>query len=146
MKYLGSRLVDANLLGLAVPYGVVAADDPRMAATAARIEEDILRGNGLHRYAEDTYYGGGAWVVLSAWLGWYWAEQGGLDLARELLGWVEAQADADGGLPEQVPVNLNDPAYLPVWQERWGEIARPLLWSHAKHLILREAVDRAGKG
>jgi GH15 family glucan-1,4-alpha-glucosidase len=57
---------------------------------------------------------------------------------------VEAQADADGELPEQVPVNLNDPAYLPVWRERWGEIARPLLWSHAKHLILREALDRAG--
>jgi GH15 family glucan-1,4-alpha-glucosidase len=143
VKYLGSGLVDANLLGLSVPYGVVAPDDPVMAATADRIEEEIVRGNGLHRYAEDTYYGGGAWVLLSAWLGWYWAERGGLDRARVLLGWVEAQADADGELPEQVPVNLNDPAYLPVWRARWGEIARPLLWSHAKHLILREALDRA---
>jgi len=39
-------------------------------------------------------------------------------------------------LPEQVAENLNAPSYYPTWVERWGEIASPLLWSHAKYIIL----------
>jgi len=28
----------------------------------------------MHRYADDTYYGGGEWVLLATWLGWYYVE------------------------------------------------------------------------
>ena len=101
----------------------------------ARIEADLARGGGLHRYAADTYYGGGEWVLLTAWLGWYYAELGEAAKARAALRWVEAQADSHGQLPEQVPTNLIDLDYLQPWRERWGEIANPLLWSHAQYLI-----------
>lgn len=152
VKFCGQDSVDASLLGLAVPYRVVAVDDPMMLATVRQIENTLGQGGGLHRYAADTYYGGGEWVLLTAWLGWYYCEldriHPGLDggaaaKARACLDWVEAQASQAsqtggpaGWLPEQVPHHLNDPAYFPVWQARWGDIATPLLWSHAKHLIL----------
>ncbi len=135
-KFVGSTDVDASLLGLAVPYRVVAPDDPLMQATVARIERDLRRGGGLHRYAADTYYGGGEWVLLTAWLGWYNTLVGERQQAELARKWIEAQADVQGWLPEQVPATLNDPTYCAPWRERWGEIASPLLWSHAMYLIL----------
>lgn len=147
VKFAGQPAVDASLLGLAVPYGVVAADDARMLATAAEIERSLWSG-GVHRYAADTYYGGGEWVLLAAWLGWYQQQLGALEgpnaglagpkIAR-ILGWIEAQAAADGSLPEQAPERLNDPAYYQPWLKRWGPIATPLLWSHANYMILKKA-------
>jgi GH15 family glucan-1,4-alpha-glucosidase len=113
------------------------------------IRETILRNGGLHRYAADTYYGGGAWILLSAWLGWYYAE---LDKSgaghrveyreriHELENWIASQAKANLELPEQVPQNLNDPAFHPEWVGRWGDIASPLLWSHAKYIILMKSI------
>ena len=135
VKYAGSTAVDASLLGLATPYRVVEPGDPVMRATVAQIEADLACGRGLHRYAADTYYGGGEWVLLTAWLAWHYAELGEAAKAKAALAWVEAQADEQGQLPEQVPANLNDPAYLGPWQARWGASARPLLWSHAQYLI-----------
>jgi GH15 family glucan-1,4-alpha-glucosidase len=135
VKYAGSTAVDASLLGLATPYRVVEPGDPVMRATVAQIKADLECGGGLHRYAADTYYGGGEWVLLTAWLGWYYAEIGEAANAQAALAWVEAQADDGGQLPEQVPARLNDAHYLAPWRARWGEIAKPLLWSHAQYLI-----------
>jgi GH15 family glucan-1,4-alpha-glucosidase len=140
VKFVGSTEVDANLLGLATPFGVVEPDDPVLLATIRQIEADLQRGGGLHRYRADSYYGGGEWILLTAWLGWHAAQVGERDKAEAALDWIEAQADADGQLPEQVPLSLNDPAHYAPWRERWGDIARPLLWSHAKYLILHRAV------
>lgn len=137
VKSVGRSDVDASLLGLSTPYRLVPPGDPRMQNTVAAIEGKLRCGGGVHRYAEDTYYGGGEWVQLTAWLGWYYADSGHPEKARELLSWVESQADASGFLPEQVPANLNDPAYYEPWRQRWGDIATPLLWSHACYLILK---------
>lgn len=138
----GAGEVDGNLVALAVPNRLVAPTHPLMCATIARIESDLRAdGGGVHRYAADTYYGGGEWVLLTAWLGWYYAEIGEAERARALLAWVEAQADGQGCLPEQVAAHLNQPAYLDEWRRRWGEGARPLLWSHAAYLILQHALD-----
>ena len=146
VKYIGTDAVDASLLGIAVPYGVVPPDDPRFQATLARIEADLRQeGGGLHRYARDTYYGGGEWLLLTAWLGWVYAEIGQPERAEELRAWVAAQATDSGDLPEQVPVHLNDPPYLEWWIERRGPIATPLLWSHAMLLILDVRLG-AGRG
>ncbi len=149
VKFSGKPTVDASLLGLAVPYGVVAPGDPRMLATVAEIERTLLHG-GVHRYPTDTYYGGGAWLLLTAWLGWYYSQldaQSAGDgrpprprpTGPELLAWIEQQAAPDGSLPEQVPAALNDPAFYPSWVKQWGPIATPLLWSHAKYIILKKA-------
>jgi GH15 family glucan-1,4-alpha-glucosidase len=146
VKFLDSPAVDASLLGLAVPYGVLAPDDPIMLKTVERIESTILRDGGLHRYAEDSYYGGGAWVLLTAWLGWYYIElvakcpdltPGLQEKIQACQSWIESHMGNNLNLPEQVPVNLNVPSYYSTWVERWGEIASPLLWSHAKYIILR---------
>jgi GH15 family glucan-1,4-alpha-glucosidase len=146
VKFPDSPAVDASLLGLAIPYGVVAPDDPLMLKTVEHIEATILWDGGLHRYADDSYYGGGAWILLTAWLGWYYIELAikRPDLASGLQqkiqtcqNWIESHAGNNLTLPEQVAEKLNVPSYYSIWVERWGEIASPLLWSHAKYIILR---------
>lgn len=129
--------VDASLVGVSMPYRLLPADAPVMKATVARIEADLhCPGGGVHRYRGDTYYGGGEWVLLAAWLGWYYAHVGERERAEALLRWVELQADAEGHLPEQVATHVLAPDYYPVWEARWGPVARPLLWSHAMYVIL----------
>jgi GH15 family glucan-1,4-alpha-glucosidase len=77
---------------------------------------------------------------LTGWLGWYYAQIGEWSHARSALRWIEAQADEQGFLAEQVPATLVDRTFHKIWRERWGEIANPLLWSHAKYIILVEAL------
>ncbi len=141
VKFIGSNAVDTSLLGLAVPYNVIPPADPLMRATVVEIDTTLRQGGGVHRYAEDTYYGGGEWVLLTAWLGWYYAQVGELKKARMMKQWVEMQADQRGELAEQIPASLNDDSFYLPWVQRWGEIAKPLLWSHAKYLILSEAIS-----
>lgn len=136
IKYLGTEAVDASLVSAVIPYSVLQPHDPIAANTLEKIERDLVHGYGTHRYALDTYYGGGEWTLLSAWLGWYFAEAGDLDRAEAYLRWVEEQADADGNLPEQVSTHLLYPGQYAEWEERWGAVASPLLWSHAMYIIL----------
>lgn len=144
-KFVGSDAVDSSLVHVSTPYRLLARDEPVMRATVERIERELRQaGGGAHRYAGDSYYGGGEWVLLTAYLGWYYTEQGQLARARALLAWVESCADADYMLPEQVAEHLNHPDMLSVWEERWGPSARPLLWSHAAYLTLSEHLRRAG--
>lgn len=145
-KFPEISAVDASLLAIAVPYGVFPPDSPIMMKTVEQISKTILRDGGVHRYPEDTYYGGGAWTLLSAWLGWYYHELANCreDLAAQALresssckAWIEKQAgETTGWLPEQVPDHLNKPEFYPEWVARWGQIADPLLWSHANYIIL----------
>lgn len=145
VKHLSTTAVDASLLGLSVPYGVVEPADDRMRATVEAIERDLRRDEGgVRRYARDSYYGGGEWLLLAAWLGWYYLQVGEKDSAVTLLAWVESQSDDEGNMPEQVPVNLNAPDYLEKWEAIRGPIATPLLWSHAMYLILDCAVQNSG--
>lgn len=142
MKFFGNDAVDASLLWAAMPYGLLDVSDPIFLATLAKIERDITRpGGGVYRYAADTYYGGGEWVLLTAWLGWVYARLGRTDDARRMLAWCEAQAGPDGALAEQVADHLLDPGYYPGWVDRWGTIACPLLWSHAMVLILQAEIN-----
>jgi len=141
VKDIGTEAVDGALVAASTPYGMFLPDDSLMRATVARIEAGLRKeGGGVHRYKEDTFYGGGEWILLTAWLGWYYVEAGEMKRARELLAWVEAQTNERGELPEQVPRSLNDPDSYQPWVRRWGPIAQPLLWSHAKYLILRSVL------
>jgi GH15 family glucan-1,4-alpha-glucosidase len=136
VKYIGSYTVDASLLGLTLPYQVVTLDDDRFRATVERIESSLLKEGGVQRYPTDTYFGGGEWILLTAWLGWIYAEMDEVEKAAACQEWIEKQANQNQELPEQVPLVLNDPNYYLPWVRQWGEIASPLLWSHAKYLIL----------
>lgn len=144
IKFDGNPEVDASLMWVAVPYGVVNPADGRFAATLAKIERDLARPDGgVYRYLADTYYGGGEWLLLAAWLGWIYVELGRIDDARRLKAWIERQAQPNGDLPEQVSVNTLDPTYVQPWTERWGDSACPLLWSHAMWLILDNKLKEA---
>ena len=137
--------VDASLIGAFTPYRLLAPDHPVTQRTIARIEKDLYRPEGgVYRYLADSYYGGGEWPLLAAWLGWAFAEAGQMNRAIALLRWVEAQADTTGYLPEQVSGHVLVPDYLPHWEAKWGPVAKPLLWSHAMYLILCEELGVRG--
>ncbi|GAW93640.1 glycoside hydrolase family 15 protein [Calderihabitans maritimus] len=142
VKLPGSSEVDANLLWLSVPFGVIEPQHPLMRRTVEKIEEDLTDG-GVKRYRTDTYYGGGQWVLLTAWLGWYYCKVGEWNKAKRCLKWVEDQFDGEGRLPEQVPYCLNSEEHYWKWVNKWGPIAKPLLWSHAMYIILKLAVMKA---
>ena len=88
-------------------------------------------GGGVHRHLDDTYYGGGEWLLLTALLGLAEPEHG-----EERLEWIVAHAAADGGLPEQSHDHLLHPEAYDGWVEKWGPPPSPLLWSHAMFLTL----------
>jgi isomaltose glucohydrolase len=100
------------------------------------VEPLVSPGGGVHRNLEDTYYGGGEWLLLTAMLGL--AEP---DRAKDCLGWIAAHATEDGELPEQSPDHLLAPEHYERWVEKWGPPASPLLWSHAMYLDLAPALD-----
>lgn len=135
-KWLGGDAVDASLISAATPFRLLEPDDPLMLATVRVLETDLVHGGGVHRYADDTYYGGGEWLLLAGLLGWYYAEVGRHDDALDELAWIVSRATATDDLPEQVPDHLLAPGTLTHWEERWGPIATPLLWSHAMCLTL----------
>lgn len=142
VKYEGIDAVDSNLIGANFPCRVLSADDPLMIGTIEKIEKDLYRSGGLHRYDTDTYYGGGIWILLTAWLGIYYLNKGEKAKSEIILDWIVAKADADGHLAEQLTDSLNDRSYLPFWVDKWGESANPLLWSHAMYIILYEKLKK----
>jgi GH15 family glucan-1,4-alpha-glucosidase len=138
-KFLDNDAVDASLLWLAVPFNMVSADDPRFRATVEKVERDLVSPDGgVYRYRDDVYFGGGEWLLLTAWLAWTYIELGRIDEAQSLVTWIERQARPNGDMPEQVQNHLLHPHTYDEWVERWGESASPLLWSHAMYLIVIE--------
>ncbi len=144
-----STRVDASLLAAAVPFRVFEPDHPVMAATIAEIERTLVSaGGGVHRHPDDTFYGGGEWLLLTALFGMVDAARGNTDDARRRLDWVAAHArpggdGAGGDLPEQVRDHLLAPDRLGEWIDRWGEPACPLLWSHAMFVLLAADLEEA---
>jgi len=134
IKWLGSDAVDASTLALIEPLHVVAADSPVGRRTIEEVEAQLADG-GVHRFAADIFYGGGAWLLLAGYLGLCHVALGNTDRASELLAWMADQADADGHLPEQVGPQLF-PDRKQEWIDRWGPSASPLLWSHAMFITL----------
>jgi GH15 family glucan-1,4-alpha-glucosidase len=129
--------VDASLLGAAIPGMLFPLDNPVMINTISSIQQKLVSPDGgVYRYKRDSYYGGGQWVLLTAWLGWVECKIGQHDLAGKRLEWIEKQTDENDWLPEQVPHNLLAPKSYNKWLDNWGEIAKPLLWSHAMYMIL----------
>jgi len=143
IKSIGNPIVDASLLGLSTPYRLVEPDDPLMAATIKQIEAGIYAaGFGVHRYRGDVYYGGGAWLLLEAWLGWYDCEVDNTTRTQTILADIERHATESGDLPEQVvPPMLADVSHYDYWVKVRGTIATPLLWSHAMYLITAHALQ-----
>jgi GH15 family glucan-1,4-alpha-glucosidase len=142
VKFAGTDWVDASLIHAATPYRLLKVDDPVMARTVERLETELrVNGSGLHRYVEDDYFGGGEWILLTAYLGWYYVERGEREKAKQIRIWIEAHATPDGELPEQVQDRLLFPKMLQPWIDRWGPPAVPLVWSHAAYITLVHALE-----
>lgn len=139
-KWPGSPEVDASLLWIVAPYGLVGPEHPPFDRTLQRIEAELVStAGGVYRYRNDTYYGGGEWPLLTAALGRVYLRRGrpgDRDRALAARRWIEAQADPAGHLPEQVATHALHPGHIDAWRARWGESACPLLWSHAAYLAL----------
>jgi GH15 family glucan-1,4-alpha-glucosidase len=107
----------------------------------SRVEASLVSpGGGVHRHLDDTYYGGGEWLLLTAMLGQAYVRQARHDDAREKLAWVRAHGRKEG-LPEQSQDYLLHPESWDDWVDRWGPAASPLLWSHAMEIALAAEVE-----
>lgn len=131
-----SQAVDASLLWLCEPFHLVPPGEHAFVETVRRITAELDLDGGIRRYPTDTYYGGGAWPVLTASLGWYHAATGDLGTARRYLAWVARHFDAQGRLAEQFGGEGRDPEQYQQWVARWGPPAADLVWSHAMYIVL----------
>jgi GH15 family glucan-1,4-alpha-glucosidase len=135
--------LDGSLLWLAVPFGVVAPDDPRMQATVAAVRRDLVGpSGGVRRYRGDTYFGGGEWILLACSLAWHELVAGPGD-GSDMRSWVREQALPNGDLPEQTITHPQDPEMVEPWVKLWGPVATPLLWSHAMFVIVEGTASAA---
>jgi len=129
--------VDSSLLCVALPFEIVPIESPAFTRTVDAIRTELRGGSGgIYRYLGDTYYGGGEWILLTSWLGWFdlltdnFAE---FDVANN---WVASQVTENFDLPEQSTKGVQEPSMIQPWVERWGQVATPLLWSHAMYLLM----------
>lgn len=116
--------LDSSLLGLAWPFRAVDPGSPRMRATVAALERELLQpGGGVLRYEGDDYAGGNPWIISTLWLGLYKRQIGDEAGWRRCVDYAIAHQTTLGLLPEQV-----GPDGAPAW-------VLPLAWSHAMLLL-----------
>jgi GH15 family glucan-1,4-alpha-glucosidase len=139
---LGDRL-DASLLACGTPFGLVEPGSAELDATVAEIERRLVVDRGVHRHADDVYYGGGLWLLLAGFLGLHYAAVGRRDEAEGQLEWIEAQATPEGELPEQVATDLLHPQERQRWVDELGPPPCPLLWSHAMYVTLADELGHS---
>ncbi len=138
VKSVGSREIDSSLL-LCPIFNLFPPESQLIKKTAEQIIE-FLGSPGPRRYRSDKFYGGGKWLPVAGFLGWYFLSVNLPKPARETLTWLESQADENGNLPEQVEPRLA--GEYEKWNQRWGPPAKPLLWSHALHIILKSKLEK----
>jgi GH15 family glucan-1,4-alpha-glucosidase len=136
--------LDASLLSLATPFGLVDHSDPVMMATVEGIRASLSTpSGGIRRYLGDTYYGGNPWFLLTAWLGWHDRLSGDASGRSHARDWVRGHQEKTGWLAEQILHEPQDPSAVQPWIDRWGPVADPLLWSHAKYLLMESDTEGA---
>lgn len=136
----GEQEVDASLLQL--PHtDFIAADDPKMLSTVARIERDLMDEHGfVARYRTESGSDGLAgdeypFLLCLAWLAEQYACSGRVQDARAALDRLESCANDLGLLAEE---------YSPVHRRLAGNF--PQAFSHLGHLRAAQAVERAEGG
>jgi GH15 family glucan-1,4-alpha-glucosidase len=131
-----SSEVDASMIWLATPFALVDRHDPVFQVAVSEITGQLTLDGGIRRFPSDTFFGGGAWPVLTAWLGWHEAVTGDREAALGRLAWVASHVDVQGRLGEQFGGDRRQPHMYREWVARWGHPARELLWSHAMYAVL----------
>ncbi|HEY0248803.1 MAG TPA: glycoside hydrolase family 15 protein [Gryllotalpicola sp.] len=136
VQYAGAVNVDAALLQLP-QIGFCAADDPRMLATVARIESELMHHGLVDRYTSGSGVDGlppgeNPFLACSFWLAEQYARSGRRDDAVTLIDRVLALANDVGLLSEE---------YDPVAGHQVGNTPQAL-----SHLALVRAVDALSDG
>lgn len=135
LKSTKNRTLDASSVGAVLPFvglGLEGFDARRHLHSV--IQELSLEG-GITRYLGDTYYGGGRWILLTAWCAWAAKQLGEYELGERLTEWVEGNFDESFNLPEQESSTSQDSSRVQEWINRWGESANPLTWSYAMYVL-----------
>jgi len=136
LKY--DPIVDISMLGVAVPFAAVPAENDKMRRTADAVEALLTSPavGGIKRYEDDPYIGGNPWILTTLWLAQYRISIGELDAARKQLAWAIDHRTSTGLLPEQIDKTTGETAWVV-----------PLTWSHAMFVLtvwqLAEAEGRA---
>lgn len=151
------HLVSPDALAL-VRFGLRAADDPRIRDTVtvidALLKVETPRGPLWHRYNGDGYGEhadgtpfdgtgiGRAWPLLTGERAHFELAAGRPDEASRLVGCLEAFANGQGLLPEQV-WDVPDLPERELFFGRPSGSAMPLVWAHAEYLkLLRSLRER----
>jgi GH15 family glucan-1,4-alpha-glucosidase len=125
-------VVDAATLHIGL-LGILPPTDPRVKATARKVEERLWIPNlgGLARYEGDYYFRrheklpGNPWIICTCWLAQHYIMAATtpeeLKKPLEMIDWVCRQACSTGVLPEQIDAVTGE--HLSV---------SPLTWSHAE--------------
>jgi GH15 family glucan-1,4-alpha-glucosidase len=104
VDYYGGKELDASLLLLAV-VNFLPVDDPRMAATIAAVERELMVGGLVRRKrAKQDGHDEGAFLVCSCWLADCMAKQGRHEEARAMLERVIGLSNDVGLLSEEFHV------------------------------------------
>ena len=113
---------DVSILSLAVPFGILTFDDPRVVNSAAALKGALWNKvvGGYCRYEGDSYGGGNPWPLATLWLAIYEGVQGNVSESKRLVDWVATHTTPAGLVPEQVHRETGEPV-----------AAVPLSWSHA---------------
>lgn len=125
--------VDANLLGLVIPYDVFDINDERITKTVRAIEEKLTCPGvgGIKRFEDDNYIDGNPWIITTLWLALYYTKVKRYDDAKNLLTWAANHKTKLWMLPEQIDKVTGEPAWV-----------IPLTWSHAMFIhVLFELID-----
>jgi len=137
VKHSGNPRIDASLAWAAVPHRAYEATHPIVLKTVGAIKEQLQNpAGGVKRYLGDTYYGGGDWVLLEGLLAWNAATNGDKKSWEASRSWFASIANSQLLLPEQILHDVQSPEMISPWEQRWGKVANPLLWSHAMYLLL----------
>lgn len=140
-KWVDGDGLDASLIALIAPFNLF-KDDPKLSMRTVMAVDISLGRLGTYRHKDDVYFGGGRWIILSAFLALAHIEVGNLIPAQEILKWITEMADEDLNLPEQIASPLLHPEFRDEWIAKWGDPALPLLWSHAMFLKLLFTIEQ----
>lgn len=144
-KWVGSEAVDASLLAVVFPLRVVEPGSAIGLSTIEAIDDQLNVGGGVHRYLADTFFGGGQWPLLSCLLGLNFEAAGLHERALDQLHWAGATVSEEGWMPEQVADDVLDSSRYQEWVDRWGTVAKPLLWTHAMYIRLAVELGLSGE-
>lgn len=135
---LNDERIDASLLGLLWPFGIVEADNQLFKRTLELIEGRIVKNYGVYRYEQDEYdgwmfrtmhrkKGGGFWPILNFWMSVVLERMGNKKKARAY--YTKAINAAGNHLPEQI------------FENNIQKSVSPLCWSHAMFIIASKELD-----